>query len=179
MIFFSGDVHHPSQTFIFRVFFGIPNEVLGWFKQKISGLWLHGCFFWNPNTWIFQKFVAFHPKNRPKGRIVTYLEDPGISICISLSRITLKMNKAGFWSLLVWRIIPIWETSQTMRRLWNCSTSLGDVWFFLGVAFYGEGATPIQSVEHFCLKYSTSMSKSLYFNWNFPNDFPLCYSLPI
>ena len=116
-------------------FFGIPNEVLSWFKQKISGLWLHGCFFWNPNTWIFQKFVAFHPKNRPKGRNVTCLEDPGISICISLSRITLKMNKAGFWSLFVWRIIPIWETSQTLRRIWNCSTSLGDVCnFFLGVS---------------------------------------------
>ena len=76
-----------------------------------------GAFFLNPNTWIFQKFVAFHPKNRPKGRNFTYLEDPGISICISLSRITLKMNKAGFWSLLVWRIVPIWETSQTMRRI--------------------------------------------------------------
>ena len=33
------------------------------------------------------KFVPFHPKNKPKGRHFTYLEDPGISythICIYL-----------------------------------------------------------------------------------------------
>ena len=34
------------------------------------------------NTWIFQvcnlTFLPFHPKNLPKGRNFTYLEDPGI-----------------------------------------------------------------------------------------------------
>ena len=45
MIFLSGDVHHPSQTLHFQgVFFGIPKEVLGWFKKKYQDFDCMGVF---------------------------------------------------------------------------------------------------------------------------------------
>ena len=46
------------------------------------------------------KFVPFHPKNLPKGRNFTYMEDPGIYICTSILLFNYEMKTREVqWSL--------------------------------------------------------------------------------